>query len=81
MGRIRTKDIKAMSKDLVETYPKNFTKDFVKNKETLNGILDGMQISMTKRKRNRIAGYVTRLVVIGKQEKNLRKYAEPKLSP
>lgn len=57
MGRIKTKDIKNLTFELVEAYPERFTADFEKNKEILNGL----HIVADKRVRNKVAGYVTRL--------------------
>lgn len=56
MGRIRTKDIKILASQLVAT--NRFTDNFEKNKM----IIKEMKIPLTKRMRNKVAGYVTRLV-------------------
>jgi len=53
MGRIKTSFIKRTSKELMKG--NEFTDDFEKNKKILNGI------SESKRIRNMIAGYITRL--------------------
>ena len=58
MGRIRTHDIKKLSFELVERYNDRFTKDFKTNKEIINEL----KIAGSKRTRNKIAGYVTRIV-------------------
>jgi len=47
---------------MVERYPDKFTTDFEENKRLLNSLLE---ISST-RLRNRIAGYITRLLAISK---------------
>jgi len=56
MGRIRTKDIKSVGQELWETNPGKFSIDFEATKTDLNGF--GFKIS--KRNRNKIAGYITR---------------------
>jgi small subunit ribosomal protein S17e len=56
MGRIRTRDIKTKAIDLIEKY--QFTTDFEKNKL----IISELDIELTKRMRNKIAGYVTRIM-------------------
>jgi small subunit ribosomal protein S17e len=58
MGNIRTKDIKNASFDLIESYPQKFTTDFEHNKTEVNGF----KLSVTKLLRNKIAGYITRVV-------------------
>ncbi len=63
MGRIRTKDVKDVVNDMLEKYPDKFSDRFEENKEVITKI----NISQSKRHRNRIAGYMTRSV------KNMRK--------
>jgi small subunit ribosomal protein S17e len=58
MGNIRTKDIKHASFDLVESYPEKFTTDFEHNKVAVNEF----KLAVTKLLRNKIAGYITRVV-------------------
>lgn len=58
MGNIRTSFVKRLSKELIETHPGTFTTDFDKNKEL---VVEYSTVS-TKHLRNKIAGYVTRLV-------------------
>ena len=57
MGRIKTKLIKAVSLEAYAIYKDNFTTDFDENKKLLNKI----QESESKKLRNVIAGYATRL--------------------
>ncbi|MFH1917052.1 MAG: 30S ribosomal protein S17e [Nanoarchaeota archaeon] len=61
MGRIKTKFIKATTFRLMERYGDRFQKDFKQNKEQL-GILTEYQ---SKKMRNAIAGYLTRLKKAG----------------
>ncbi len=56
MGRIKTTLVKRTSRHLVETLPDTFAKDFESNKKAL-----GNTTMPSKRMRNMIAGYVTRL--------------------
>lgn len=58
MGRIRTKFVKTVSKQLMEKNPGKFSKDFKKNKETMNEL----DLVDEKLMRNKIAGYIVRLV-------------------
>lgn len=57
MGRIKTKQIKAVTAEAFEMYKEKFTIDFNENKQLLNQIQDGE----SKKLRNVIAGYATRL--------------------
>ena len=63
MGNIRTSFVKRISKDLIETHPGKFTTDFEENKVL---VAEYSTVS-TKHLRNKIAGYITRLV---RQEAN-----------
>lgn len=58
MGRVRQTYIKRLAKDLVEADPERFSEDFDENKEELKdlGEFD------SKRLRNRVAGYIVRVV-------------------
>ncbi len=58
MGRIKTTLIKRVARELVERYRHMLTTDFEKNKEILKEIL----VTHDKTMRNKIAGYVTRLM-------------------
>ena len=53
MGNIRTSFVKRLAKELIETHKGVFTTDFEENKNSTVS---------TKHLRNKIAGYVTRLV-------------------
>ena len=57
MGRIKTTFIKSISIQFVEQHKDKITTDFEKNKEVIGKILD----IPSKKLRNVIAGYVTRL--------------------
>ncbi len=56
MGRIRGKEIRNATVDILRGYKNLFTDDFDKNKVVLNKI-----ISANKRNRNKIAGFITKL--------------------
>jgi small subunit ribosomal protein S17e len=58
MGNIRTSFVKRTSRELIETYEGTFTTDFDENKLL---VVKFTTVS-TKHLRNKIAGYVTRLV-------------------
>jgi len=59
MGRVRTKTTKRAARLIVEKYFPKLTLDFHTNKR----ICDEVALISTKRLRNKIAGYVTRLMV------------------
>jgi len=60
MGRIRGRDVKDVVADLLEKYPDRFTDSFQHNKEAINEF----DLAQSKRHRNRIAGYMTRAVIV-----------------
>jgi len=62
LGKVRPERVKKIAKELFKRYPNKFTADFESNKKLLAPL---SQISSTKL-RNRIAGYITRLVAITK---------------
>ena len=55
MGRIKTTIIKRTGKQLLDKSPETFASDFDKNKKSLGKTMP------SKRMRNMIAGYITRL--------------------
>ncbi len=65
MGRIKTVLIKRLSLKLLEKYREKFTEDFGKNKEAVSQLTDVGSVKL----KNAIAGYVTRLVRRGGEEK------------
>lgn len=60
MGKVRTELVKRISVELVEKYPRSFSTEFEQNKQFLKEI--GLDVS--KKIRNRIAGYVSRIMKI-----------------
>lgn len=57
MGNIRTSFVKRVSKELIETH-NDFTTDFETNKK----LVSQYSTVSTKHLRNKIAGYITRLI-------------------
>jgi small subunit ribosomal protein S17e len=57
MGRIKTGLVKRLTRELVKAHGSQFSSDFQKNKDVLNQISN----MPSKKIRNVVAGYVTRL--------------------
>jgi small subunit ribosomal protein S17e len=57
MGRIKTQQIKRTTFELMDLHRDEFKKDFTENKKLLEGFAD----IKSKKLRNMVAGYVTRL--------------------
>ena len=66
MGNVRSDRIKRISHDLVNRYSDRFTTSFEENKKI---VLSVAVIPSTKM-RNRIAGYITRLMMPSEAEKS-----------
>lgn len=64
MGRIKTKDIKRAGKQLLELYEQKFGIEFEFNKQFLRQI----NLDVSKKVRNKIAGYITRQMRIRERE-------------
>ena len=60
MGKVRIAAVKKVSRELLEKYPDRFTTNYEQNKVALSSLVD----ARTKRLRNRIVGYVTRLKIV-----------------
>ena len=60
MGKVRTEMIKRISNTIVDRYERSLTTEFEQNKQFLKEI--GLDVS--KKLRNKIAGYITRLMKI-----------------
>jgi len=58
LGRIRTKWVKGMAKQLIEQNPDKFSNNFEDNKR----ILTDLEIISDKPVRNKVAGYITTIV-------------------
>lgn len=61
MGSVRPRYIKNAAKNLLALYPDTFADDFETNKRLVEQLTD----VKTKKVRNRIAGYLVRLIKIG----------------
>ncbi|MFP4118939.1 MAG: 30S ribosomal protein S17e [Candidatus Woesearchaeota archaeon] len=59
MGRIKTKLVKALTEEVYQKFKDRFTTDFTKNKEILKEVEQGA----SKKLRNVIAGYTTRMKI------------------
>lgn len=55
MGKVRTEMVKRMSLALIDKYPHSFTLAFEENKQFLKEV--GLDVS--KKLRNKVAGYIT----------------------
>lgn len=58
MGRIKTRKVKSITQDLLEEYEGCFSTDFAENKKKVSELTN----TESKKLRNIIAGYVTRIV-------------------
>jgi len=68
LGKVRTEHIKRIARELLRRYPTKFTPDFETNKR----LVKELTIIESTRLRNRVAGYITRLVgsqIAGSSEK------------
>jgi small subunit ribosomal protein S17e len=59
LGKVRTETVKRAARELIERFPEKFTNEYEANKAAVNEVLN----APSKKLRNRIAGYVTRLKV------------------
>ncbi len=64
MGKVRPSSIKILCRILVAQYENHLSTDFEENKEFLTQVVE----VPTKRLRNRVAGYITRLMKIKERE-------------
>ncbi|WP_440060120.1 30S ribosomal protein S17e [Thermogladius sp. 4427co] len=60
MGKVRSRLVKRVAKQLLENYPQLFTRDFERNKQLVSKLVT----VRSKKLRNQIAGYITHLVSI-----------------
>jgi small subunit ribosomal protein S17e len=72
LGKVRPENVKKVSRELVERYPDRFSTDFQTNKKALDTLI---QVYSPKLK-NRIAGYVTRLLAIAQRRADEESEAE-----
>jgi small subunit ribosomal protein S17e len=62
LSKVRTEKVKKVARELVKRYPEQFSTDFEGNKKFLGSVA----VIYSSKLRNRIAGYITRLVAIAK---------------
>lgn len=60
MGKVRTETVKRVSRELLRRFPDRFSGDFETDKQAVNELV----LTQSKRLRNRIAGYITRLKAV-----------------
>ncbi len=60
MGKVRTDTVKRASREVLRRFPEHFTGDWESDKQAVSELVS----TQSKRLRNRIAGYVTRLKVV-----------------
>ena len=72
MGKVRTETVKRTARDLMERYPDRFTADFEANKKAIAEVFT----PDSKRLRNRVAGYATRIRIVEEARKNLEAATE-----
>jgi small subunit ribosomal protein S17e len=60
LGKVRTDTVKRISRELLRRFPDRFTGEFESDKQAVNDLV----ITPSKRLRNRIAGYITRLKIV-----------------
>ena len=65
MGRIKTKMIKRVTQQLMRDHKDTFSEDFVKNKELIKNFL----VINSPKLSNIVAGYITKLVKLEKNQK------------
>lgn len=64
MGKVRSIAVKSMARKLVAQYGSRFTADFEENKR----LVRELTTIKAKHLRNRVAGYITRLMKMAKRE-------------
>lgn len=64
MGKVKTEQIKRLSKELITRFPDKFTTKFDDNKHMVSQLTEGT----TTRVRNQTAGYITRTIVLNEKQ-------------
>lgn len=77
MGKVRIETVKRVSRELLRRYPDRFTGEFESDKQAVNELV----ATDSKRLRNRIAGYVTRLKVVEAERAAATQVTEEPLEP
>ena len=65
MGKVRPDQVKKAARDILTRYHERFTTNFEENKRILTPLVH----IYSPRMKNRVAGYITRLMVISEQAK------------
>jgi small subunit ribosomal protein S17e len=60
LGKVRPERVKRIARELMDRFPDKFTADFKANKESVKALIK----TSSPKLRNRIAGYITRLVSV-----------------
>ncbi len=60
LGKVRTETVKRASREVLRRFPEHFTGNWESDKQAVSELVS----TQSKRLRNRIAGYVTRLKVV-----------------
>lgn len=76
MGKVRIGKVKGVSNELVSKYPTVFTTDFETNKKLVYQYSD----IRSKHLNNRVAGYITRLLVSQKRREEALKLEEAEIA-
>jgi small subunit ribosomal protein S17e len=58
VGKVKTEMVKRVAIELVMKYPRSFGTEFENNKK----FLQSLNVGVTKKIRNKVAGYATRLI-------------------
>jgi len=67
LGKVRPERVKKIARELVSRFPDRFTADFEANKIAVEALIE----TSSSKLRNRIAGYITRLVSISEAAKGV----------
>jgi small subunit ribosomal protein S17e len=58
LGKVKTEQIKRVANELMDRFPKKFSRNFDENKHAVDALTQGT----TTKVRNQIAGYITRTI-------------------
>ena len=72
LGKVRPEYVKKMARELIRLNPDKFNDDFQNNKEMVNELAHTSSLKL----RNRIAGYITRLLSTSIEEEELEEEEE-----
>jgi small subunit ribosomal protein S17e len=77
LGKVRIETVKRISRELLRRYPDRFTGQFESDKQAVNELV----VTQSKRLRNRIAGYITRLKVVEAERAAATQVTEEAVEP